>query len=35
MRYYKNIKEFVAKKAVFVGIDVHQKFMVVCSVCDG
>jgi len=35
MQYYKNITEFVENKAVFCGIDVHKKFMVLCTLCDG
>lgn len=35
MRYFKDIDCFVKGKQIFVGIDVHVKHWVVCSVCDG
>ena len=34
MHYYKDIKQFVKGKAVFVGIDVHLNKWVLCSFCD-
>jgi transposase len=35
MRYVKDIGSFVENKKVFVGIDVHYKFWVICFICDG
>ena len=35
MRYYKDIASFVNGKVVFVGIDVHNAFWLLCFYCDG